>query len=322
MLTISGTNVNEIFPLGILYLKETGELRDSRNGPTLEIDRPVAVTYQFPQERVLFSAERDANPFFHLFESMWMLAGRDDVAFLDQYNSLMKQYSDDGLGFNAAYGHRLRKGFGFDQLDEIIQRLRKNSDDRRAVLQIWDPADLHKESKDYACNLVITPRIRKNKLDWTVFNRSNDYVYGMLGANVVHMSIIHEYVANMIGVMVGSYTQITNCLHAYVENPAWQRIKDLPVTAYDPYNTGAVRPFNKLVTNKESWHNDLQRWMDCPWGDYQYDDPFFTHVLKPMAIAHKAHKENKDGRRYTRAIKASDWKLACEQWLERREEPI
>ena len=318
MLTLSDRNVNGIFPRGVLFLKEEGIERPSRNGPTLEIMEPVAVTYRASDERVLFEPLRDANPFFHLFESLWMLAGRNDVAFLDQFNSQMKAYSDDGQGFNAAYGQRLRSGFGLDQIDTVIQRLRKNPDDRRAVLQIWDPADLNKESKDYACNLVITPRIRRGRLDWTVFNRSNDYVFGMTGANVVHLSIIQEYMARMIGVEPGSYTQISNCLHAYTENNVWQRVKDLPVTATDWYAVGAVKPY-PLVTKVNDWDRDLKRWMECPWADVQYMDPFFNQVAKPMAIAHRAHKESREGLKYIGLVEASDWKKAAVEWLERRE---
>lgn len=317
MLTIRGRNVNEIFPIGLMYL-QTAVKRESRNGPTVEIMTPVSVQYDHPDERVLFSPERDANPFFHLFESLWMLAGRKDVGFLDQYNSQMKQYSDDGEGFNAAYGHRLRKNFGFDQIDFVIKRLKSNPDDRRAVLQIWDPEDLVKESKDYACNLVITPRIRKSRLDWTVFNRSNDYVFGLTGANAVHLSIIQEYVASMVGVKVGVYHQITNCLHAYTENPVYKRVANLPILDTEPYSKKEVSPY-PLVTDKENWDLDLAAWIIQPWSNRRYHDPFFEYVAKPMAIAHHAHKEGKEGLNYVGQIEASDWRKACREWLERRE---
>jgi len=318
MLAIQDRNVNIIFPMGLQLLQEYGVERSSRNGPTLEVMEPVSVTYERPTERVLFDKERDANPFFHLFESLWMLAGRNDVAFLNEYNSQMKQYSDDGEGFNAAYGQRLRSGFGFDQIDTVIKRLRANVDDRRAVLQIWDATDLRKESKDYACNLVITPRIRYGKLDWTVFNRSNDYVFGLTGANAVHLSIIHEYVATMAGLETGRYTQITNCLHAYTDNPVWQRVKDSPGNFNDLYVQRKVAPF-PLITKIHDWDNDLRRWMECPWADNHYTDGFFNQVAKPMAIAHRAHKENKDGLKYVGAIGATDWQVACVNWLEKRE---
>lgn len=317
---IKARNVNQIFPLGIMYLNKQGELRDSRNGPTLEIMEPAFVTYQFPDERVLFSPERDANPFFHLFESLWMLAGRSDVAFLDMYNKGMAQYSDDGISFNAPYGYRLRHTFGYDQLSSVIRKLRTDPDDRRLVLQIHDPADalLRGDSKDHACNIVITPRVRHGKLDWTVFNRSNDFVFGMTGANVVHMSIIHEYVASMAGYRLGSYTQISNCVHAYTENPVWKRVKDLPVVVDDPYRSGQVKSF-PLVTYRDVWDKELMEWMEKPWSGRKYEDPFFEQVAKPMAIAHKAHKENKDGLKFVGAISASDWRKACTEWLKRRE---
>lgn len=317
---IKARNVNEVFPMGIMHLNKLGEKRDSRNGPTLEIMEPAMVTYQFSDERVLFSPERDANPFFHLFESLWMLAGRADVAFLDQYNKGMAQYSDDGIAFNAAYGYRLRHLFEYDQLDCVIKRLRANPDDRRIVLQIHDARDSNHrpDSRDHACNLAITPRIRNGKLDWTVFNRSNDYVFGMTGANVVHMSMIHEYVASMAGYKLGSYTQISNCLHSYTDNPVWKRVKDLSLVVDDPYRDRKVTPF-PLVTYRTVWQEDLMNWMEQPWSGRKYKDPFFELVAKPMAIAHRAHKENNDGLKYISGIFASDWKLACKQWLERRE---
>ena len=318
MLTIRGRNVNDIFPVGIMHLNHSGEKRDSRNGPTLELPTPVAVCYDRPDERVLFSDERDANPFFHLFESLWMLAGRNDTAFLHEYNSQMRQYSDDGNGFNAAYGQRLRSHFGRDQLDEVIHLLRSNRDDRQAVLQIWDVDDLGKSTKDKACNLTIVPRVRNGKLDWTVYNRSNDYVYGMLGANAVHMAVIQEYVAAMVGVGVGRYWQVSNCLHAYTDNPVWQRTKDLSLVVDDPYKHGLVKPF-PLVSYTDGWNTDLMAWMEKPWSARVYREPFFEKVAKPMAQAHRAHKESKCGLNFVGRIAATDWRLACINWLNKRE---
>lgn len=320
MLSIRGRNVNDIFPLGLFHLKNSGIERSSRNGPTLEIMSPVAVQYDRPEERVLFSTERDCNPFFHLFESLWMLSGRDDVEFLHEYNSQMRQYSDDGERFNAAYGHRLRAYFGRDQIDEVITLLRRNPDDRQAVLQIWDVEDLGKPTKDKACNLTIVPRIRDGYLDWTVYNRSNDFILGALGANAVHMSVIQEFVARMVGVKVGRYWQVSNCMHVYTElTPHWQKCKDLPLSVDDPYKNSTVVPY-PLITNKESWMSDLYTFMEQPWRGVRYVDPFFNHVAKPMAIAHRAHKEGKNGLEYVSQIEASDWQLACKQWLMKREE--
>jgi thymidylate synthase len=321
MLTIRGENINDVYPIGLMYLREQGVKRESRNGNTLEIMEPVAVTYEFSDERVLFDPIRDANPFFHLFESLWMLAGRSDVAFVKKYNSRIGQYADNGINFNAAYGYRLRTHFGFDQLENVITRLQCNPDDRRAVLHLTDPVDLLKTTLDQACNMVITPRIRKGALDWTVFNRSNDYLWGLAGANVVHMSIIQEYVARMIGVEPGSYTQITNCLHVYTDEPSpWERCRETSLCVNDPYANKHVTPYPLMDAGMEDkWRDDLSMWMYNPLGNYPYSNRFFEDVARPMAVAWEQHKEKKDGLRHCAEIGAEDWSLACTQWIKRRE---
>src|SRR5271154_5758040 len=57
-----------------------------RGMETIEWKGVFITEYEKPDERVLFSQTRDANPFFHFFESLWILAGREDVEFLAQFN--------------------------------------------------------------------------------------------------------------------------------------------------------------------------------------------------------------------------------------------
>src|SRR3990170_4411256 len=91
-------NCNDAFR-GIVSGIHSGVIRTnavpSRVGECLMVEEPVIVSYDQPRERVLFNQARDANPFFHLYESLWMLAGRNDVASLAYYNSKISQYSDD-----------------------------------------------------------------------------------------------------------------------------------------------------------------------------------------------------------------------------------
>jgi hypothetical protein len=112
----------------------------SRYGDVLRINGPVTITYEDPRERVLFAPGRDCNPFFHLFEALWMLAGRNDLAPIVYFNSKMKEFSDDGgITQPDAYGYRWRKHFGWDQLNAIVEELKKDHTSRRVVLSMWDP---------------------------------------------------------------------------------------------------------------------------------------------------------------------------------------
>ena len=78
MKVIKARNVNDALLLGIDLFNSSVNFRvqESRNGTTYEALEPVTTVYSKPCERVCLIKERDANPFFHFIESLWMLAGR------------------------------------------------------------------------------------------------------------------------------------------------------------------------------------------------------------------------------------------------------
>src|SRR6266478_1362063 len=115
------SNVNVALSEGLWWMKSAGVKEDSRNGPVLVSPEPVMTVYTRPTERVLSSPLRDANPFFHLMEALWMLAGRNDVAWPAQFAKQILQYSDDGVILWGGYGARWRRWFGYDQLTLLIK---------------------------------------------------------------------------------------------------------------------------------------------------------------------------------------------------------
>ncbi len=149
--------------------------RSSRYGDVLYINEPVTITYLKPKERVLFNPYRDCNPCFHLYESLWMLAGRNDVLPLSYFNKKMIEFSDNGSTFNSPYGYRWRHWAGnstsatnIDQLEIIINHLKNKPDSRRAVLQIWSVHDdlLNIDTtKDNACNIEVLFSIGTDECD-------------------------------------------------------------------------------------------------------------------------------------------------------------
>lgn len=144
MHVIRARNVAEALSAGLAYLLEHGAREESRAGPVLVAPGPVATVYEQPTERVLFSAVRDANPFLHLMESLWMLQGRDDVAFLNRFvGDFGARFGEADGRLHGAYGHRWRRALGFDQLDAVVKKLRANPQDRQAVIQMWDATPDH-----------------------------------------------------------------------------------------------------------------------------------------------------------------------------------
>ncbi|MFA5376279.1 MAG: thymidylate synthase [Dehalococcoidia bacterium] len=345
-------NVNDAFS-GLVRAVHEGEAPTrrsaSRYGDVIQFDGPVTVQYEHPCERVLFNAARDCNPFFHLYESLWMLAGRRDVAPLAWYNSKMAEFSDNGITYHGAYGHRWRRYFCIDQLDEVVRELKADPHSRRVVLQMWSAeADLGIDVKtlDKPCNSQAYFAIREaitsiepdgfsdqgtavytKFLDMTVCNRSNDLIWGMLGANVVHFSMLQEYLAARIGVGVGNYYQFTNNLHVYTER--WTPEKWLADVYDDPYDQPNF-VLVPLVTNPDRFDTECTTFVNHGYGDeldklsmktHLWTNKFFPSVAIPMAKAFAAHKQREYGvaEEYLTAVLADDWRIAGLDWIKRRE---
>lgn len=372
-------NVNQAFA-GLVAGIANGEIptrkAETRNGPVLQVDEPIIVTYEKPLERVLFNAERDANPFANLYESLWMIAGRNDVAPLTYYTENFKNYSDDGKILNGAYGYRWRHAkrhrylteipqgtLQFDNVDQlgcIIDHLIRIPDSRRAVLQMWNVEDdllkigsdleimRGKESRDVSCNTAAYFALRKetvsgdktgdsakasvwrNYLDMTVTNRSNDLIYGMLGANVVHFSVLMEYMAAQLGVEVGKYHQFSNNLHVYTEtNSGFKPTEWLKDGIQDKYaeKEPICSQFIPLVRDPVMFDKELPDFVEMNSGSGAsvasknfWVEPFFAKVAQPIFSAFHCHKQ----REYAAAlawcgeIMPFDWRLAATAWIMKR----
>lgn len=368
-------NVNTAFKKLVTlfhYSKDSNIVKEqSRNGPVLMCVEPVTLTYNNPLERVLFNPKRDCNPFFHMYEALWMLAGRNDVKSLSTYTSKMAQYSDDGITFNGAYGKRWYKYVATEkkitenetttyqyevsnQLTRLINHLKANPTSRRAVLQMWDVYDdLEKvdTSKDVCCNLSVCFSIRtitepdqnylidSNKmyktvsyLDMTVFNRSNDLIKGMLGANYVHFTFLQEYIAECLEVKVGKYNQVSNNLHVY-PNAIWNPIEWLKCNV----NMYATKPsFDKHIpllhnVTKLEFDRELQDVVTMcgnlktlkKVNPNDYKSCFIKTVAIPVFKAYAYYKEPESEINHLMyswldEINLPDWKLAATQWINNR----
>lgn len=372
---------------------------ETRNGPVLRIDEPVMVTYERPLERVLLNGARDANPFFHLYEALWMLAGRNDVAPLAYYASNMSNYSDDGKTLNGAYGYRWRKhevkgtvfqgdqwNETYDQLDLLVSHLKADPTSRRAVLQMWNVEDdllkiganpdrsgnfyndglKFPPSKDVCCNLNVMFSLRSTSepkttefkdgttwtylvkdgvvvnrspsrvdewcytLDMTVTNRSNDMIWGMLGANYVHFTFLQEYMAARLGIEVGRYHHFTNNLHVYESN--WKPEEWLAEDNYNHWPDTLYREQDRkqlsvvpLVKDPEAFERELPEFVEDNSGklkdlEDRWTEPFLSTVAGPLLLAFACHKERDYHSAFTAVdmIAADDWRIAARGWIERR----
>lgn len=148
-------------------------------------------------------------------ETVWILAGRNDLEFLGRYLPRARDFSDDGKTWRAGYGPRLRNWRGTDQVREVVELLRSDPSSRRAVISLFDPATDFTKSRDVPCNNWLHFVQRNNRLDMSISARSNDVVWGFSGINAFEWSVLHEVVARAIGAQVGTQHWFVSSLHLY-----------------------------------------------------------------------------------------------------------
>lgn len=351
----------------------------SRNGPVITIEEPATLTYTNPRRRVLSNPIRNANPFFHFVEAMWMLYGGSLIEPLLYYNQNVATYSDDGKTWAGAYGNRwrradLRPGVTMNQLEFAIQALSNNPTNRRVVLSMYTPRDLYDsvynpKARDIPCNTEVMFRVRyidrkggntyanadaaANLLDMTVINRSNDMVWGALGSNYVTFSFLQEYIALAIDCLPGVYHQISNNLHAYIDEPGVKAASNLLTSdwlgsqAPDVYTqldreasqaqrlSGKRAPYlppipgtsigytpQNLYVNQQEFTTDLQYLFEVTAPKHHlviFRTPLLRDTLSPMLKAWHEYKSNQieQALHTVQYIKSADWRIACAEWMER-----
>lgn len=295
-------NVNSAFHEMMWKMRILGEQEESRNGPVIVLPEPVQLEILDPRCRVLFDPVRKCNPFFHVMETVWMFAGENQVSWLAQFNKRIAEFADNGV-LRGAYGMRWAQ---YGQIGETIRLLRREPTTRQAVISMWDPGmdGPWIESKDRPCNTHIYFRMRKEKLNMTVCNRSNDLVWGMLGANIVHMTYLHELIAMGAGLPVGRYTVFSNNVHFYTDlYPNGDEIWNHYVN-HDRY--GILKPY-QMNDNWVDILDDCKKLVDGNTLDFR--SSWMIDVAYPIYKAWFS-------RRGADKIAAEDWNYACTQWLQ------
>lgn len=183
----------------------TTEIENAR----FSVKNPTLIDISFPM-RNISKAYSDA-------EMKWYWSADNSCKTIGEHAKLWLRISDDGETSNSAYGYILFKKYGFDQLQQIVELLKKDPESRRAVLNISDPSIDRINTKDMQCTIAIQFLIRNNELHETVYMRSNDVYYGLPYDYIFFVSI-GKYVASKLNIPFTLYTHNATSLHMYTKD--------------------------------------------------------------------------------------------------------
>jgi thymidylate synthase len=210
---------------------------------------------------------RGTVPGIGAVEACQLLAGAATPKLVMAVGPMFKNYAEDNGMFHGAYGARTQ-----DQYGPVIERLKKDPDSRQAVVTIWDPVlDLLPEKRDYPCTVLHQFRIRDNKLNMSVYMRSNDVWLGA-AYDFFQFTRVQIAMASVLGVAPGSYAHHVGSLHIYEQH--YDAAENLKYTT-EPYESiPAITGFN--------WRQVQDRALSSLTAAMHIDEPMLLNSLHPF----------------------------------------
>ena len=192
---------------------QSGERVSATKGGNIELSG-VVLELRNPLAR-LSRTETKGTVFSCLGETLWYLAGSDQLNFVKYYIKTYGKYAEPDGSVHGAYGPRLLNMRNrTNQIDNVIKLLKKKPSSRQAVVQLFNAEDLQKKYNDIPCTCTIQFLIRKGRLNAIVHMRSNDAFLG-LPHDVFAFTFIQELIARSLKLKLGTYKHMVGSLHIY-----------------------------------------------------------------------------------------------------------
>lgn len=104
-------------------------------------------------------------------------------------------------------------GQGFDQLADVIDKIKNNPDDRRIILSAWNPSDLKLMALP-PCHMFAQFYVAEGELSCQMYQRSADMGLGV-PFNIASYSLLTCMLAHVCDLVPGDFIHVIGDAHVY-----------------------------------------------------------------------------------------------------------
>lgn len=165
----------------------------------------------YPMENSINTTWRKWSDKYAMREWQWYLSGDRSVKELEKYAPIWGKMHGGHFIVNSNYGYQWNR---CDQLNAMIEKLKKNPGTRQATLTILDSKEWGLHTHDTPCTISISFTVTGLYLNMTVLMRSNDLWYGFCNDQFC-FSKLQELVASELHLGIGWYYHFAQDLHLY-----------------------------------------------------------------------------------------------------------
>jgi len=175
----------------------------------------VGFTLENPMDNAIHNVERKFNIDYAKAEWAWYVSGDPNIKKLGEIYGkippIWKRMADEFGDVNSNYGYQWMRN---DQIGYVAKKLRQNPSTRQATISIYDGKEHDKYTNDTPCTYAVQFTVVDNKLNMSVYMRSNDLWYGFC-IDQYCFSRLQVLMSKMTGFNVGTYYHHAHNLHLY-----------------------------------------------------------------------------------------------------------
>lgn len=185
-----------------------------------------------------------------IYELLWFLQGDTNVKYLnDNGVTIWNEWADENGDLGPIYGKQWtawegKDGVKINQIADVIERIKKNPDDRRLIVSGWNVADLQqliggKKTAPPPCHTMFQFYVANNKLSCQLYQRSADVFLGV-PFNIASYALLTMMVAQVTNKELGDFVHTFGDVHIYknhldqVKLQLTRTPKELPTMTINP----------------------------------------------------------------------------------------
>ncbi|HLM53202.1 MAG TPA: thymidylate synthase [Pseudoxanthomonas sp.] len=169
-------------------------------------------------------------------ELLWFLRGETNIAYLRQHKvGIWDEWADENGELGPVYGKQWRAwkgadGSEIDQLQWVVQEIKRNPDSRRLVVSAWNVAELSQMAL-MPCHTLFQFYVADGKLSCQLYQRSGDIFLGV-PFNIASYALLTHMVAQVCDLAAGDFVHTLGDAHLYSNHyeQAREQLSRLPGT--------------------------------------------------------------------------------------------
>jgi len=157
-----------------------------------------------------------------IHELLWFLRGDTNVKYLNERGvTIWDEWADKDGNLGRIYGAQWRDwrtpdGRSINQIDRLIEQIKRNPDSRRHIVTAWNPGELDQMALP-PCHALFQFYVSEGELSCQLYQRSADIFLGV-PFNIASYALLTLMVAQVCNLKPGEFIHTFGDLHLYTNH--------------------------------------------------------------------------------------------------------